>query len=232
MRVTRSARHGGLIIVAACLLIPGSAAAFSGHVLRGFGTATIDGYMSPGEWDAAGRADFTMNRAPGYGGGTVPASIYVMNDAANLYIGIQVMNTPVGYSGATLSFDADHDDNSSELGEDVLCVSGDGTFYDRFDLQDQTSGRFGHLVWGNERRRRARRLVGWPLVLRIHAPAGYGRQFARLQPRRSDDDRFRLGFGSCSQPDSGTVRTHRFRAAAGLPRSWSSPAAACRPTRS
>ena len=45
-----------------------------------------------------GRADFTVNRASSEGGGTVPATIYVMNDAVNLYIAIKVTNATVGGS--------------------------------------------------------------------------------------------------------------------------------------
>lgn len=32
-----------------------------GAVLSGFGTATIDGVISPGEWDDAGGIDFAVN---------------------------------------------------------------------------------------------------------------------------------------------------------------------------
>jgi len=48
--------------------------------LRGYGTAVVDGVLAPGEWDAAGRLDFQANRSPADGGGTVPATLFVMND--------------------------------------------------------------------------------------------------------------------------------------------------------
>src|SRR6266480_5218162 len=92
------------------LCLSGSAqASFSGTVLRGFGTATLDGAMGAGEWDAAGHVDFTVNRSSAQGGGTVPATLYVMNDRANLYIGIKVLNATVAASRAEVLFDNNDD---------------------------------------------------------------------------------------------------------------------------
>jgi hypothetical protein len=65
---------------------------------RGFGTATIDGVLAAGEWEGAGRFEFQANRAPGQGGGTVPATFFVMNDSTNLYLALRVAVTELGYS--------------------------------------------------------------------------------------------------------------------------------------
>jgi hypothetical protein len=132
MRGTRLARYLGAATFSACLLISGSATAFNGTVLRGFGTATIDGVMGAGEWDSAGRVDFTVNRSTSQGGGTVPATVYAMNDATNLYVGIKVTNATVGSSGAELFFDSDHNDSEVGEGEDSISVDGTGAFHDRF----------------------------------------------------------------------------------------------------
>ena len=132
MRGTRLARYAGAFVFAACLLIPGSAAGFSGDVLRGFGTATIDGVMDAGEWDPAGHADFTVNRSSSEGGGTVPATVYVMNDAASVYVGIKVVNATVASSAAWVHFDGDHNNSYIAEGEDVLRVDTLGAFSDRF----------------------------------------------------------------------------------------------------
>jgi len=127
VRGRRLARFFGCTaVVAACLLIPASATAVNSLVLRGFGTATLDGAMGPGEWDPAGHHDFTVNRAPPEGG-TVPATIYVMNDGANLYIALKVANAIVGRSTLEIPFG----DLFTE-GADNLYVNSSGIFSDRF----------------------------------------------------------------------------------------------------
>jgi hypothetical protein len=86
--------------------------------------------MSPGEWDSAGHADFMVNRAPSEGGGTVPATIYVMNDAANLYLGLKVMNATIGRSDLVFQFG-----NAFQEGSDYLRVDRTGAFLDMFTHQ-------------------------------------------------------------------------------------------------
>ena len=58
--------------------------------------AVVDGVLSPGEWDTAGHYDFPANRSPAEGGGTVPATLFVMNDATNLYLALRVSVTTLG----------------------------------------------------------------------------------------------------------------------------------------
>lgn len=57
-----------------------------GVVLSSFGTATVDGVLAPGEWDRASRLPLTLSLA---GGGTMPATLFAMNDGANLYVAVQ-----------------------------------------------------------------------------------------------------------------------------------------------
>lgn len=129
----RLARSAGLVaVLGACALLPAAATGFNGTVLRGFGSATIDGVIGPGEWDPAGNVNFTVNRSSSEGGGTVPATLYVMNDAANLYVGIRVQNATVGASTAEVLFDNDHNDRTTAEGEDDIYVDASGTFHDGF----------------------------------------------------------------------------------------------------
>lgn len=133
MRLARSA--GLAAVLGACLLIPAAATGFNGTVLRGFGTATIDGVAAPGEWNPAGTANFSVRRAGAHGGGTVPATVYAMNDATNLYIAIKVDDATVAASTAEVYFDGDHDNNAFEDGEDSIVVDSLGFFEDRFYRQ-------------------------------------------------------------------------------------------------
>lgn len=116
----------------ALLLLPASALAAGPVVFRGFGTATIDGTLGPAEWNSASHVDFTVNRSSSGGGGTVPATIYVMNDTSNLYFGVKVLNALVGASTLEFQFDGDRDGNTLEQGEDVLYVPSVGGLQDRF----------------------------------------------------------------------------------------------------
>jgi hypothetical protein len=83
----------------------------------------------------AGRADFTVNRAASEGGGTVPATIHVMNDAHNLYIAIKVTNATVGSSELEVHFGSD-----TQEGSDDVSVDRAGIFRDRFTHQIVPSG--------------------------------------------------------------------------------------------
>ena len=93
-------RLAGLIAfsVTLCVALCGAARASDGLTLRGYGTPVVDGVLEPGEWDAAGRYDFQANRSPAEGGGTVPATLFVMNDATNLYLALRVSVTDLGNS--------------------------------------------------------------------------------------------------------------------------------------
>ncbi len=83
--------------------------------ISGYGTATIDGAMKPGEWDTATRIDFQAN-VPSYdGGGTTPATLYVMNDGTNLYFAVTIARTSFG--GATNPV-FEFDNNNNGIRED------------------------------------------------------------------------------------------------------------------
>jgi K319-like protein len=86
--------------------------------LSGTGTARIDGALSPGEWDNAGRLDFPVLLPAHDGGGTFTATLYVMNDATNLYLALRAPLVAVP-DVLTLTFDNDNDRVFRE-GEDAL----------------------------------------------------------------------------------------------------------------
>src|SRR5438093_1042159 len=86
--------------------------------LSGPGTARIDGILSPGEWDNAGRLDFPVLLPPHDGGGTFTATLYVMNDGRNLYLALRAPLVAVP-GVLTLTFDNDNDRVFRE-GDDAL----------------------------------------------------------------------------------------------------------------
>jgi hypothetical protein len=99
--------------------LPAAARAHSGAVLRGLGTATIDGMLAPGEWDGAARVDFLAEVPAIDGGGTVPATLRAMNDGTALYLSVQV-----GYAAGTVEPEFDFDNNHSGTRD-----PGDDTFF-------------------------------------------------------------------------------------------------------
>lgn len=111
-----------LVVTLLVLALPLSASATHDTVpsIRGFGTATIDGVLAPGEWDAAGRHDFQATRSPADGGGTAPATLFVMNDRSNLYLALRVSVANLGYSAFDTNFFPPGPDLS--LGGDILRV--------------------------------------------------------------------------------------------------------------
>ncbi len=87
--------------------------------LSALGTPTIDGIMSPGEWDNAAKLDFQAN-VPG--GGTTPATFYVMNDGLNLYLALRLTRPSFGFK---TEFIVDFDNNNKGIpqnGDDVLTM--------------------------------------------------------------------------------------------------------------
>ncbi len=87
-------------------------------VLSGSGTPTIDGVISPGEWDNAGFADFPVNLPEG---GTTPGRVFAMNDASNLYLAIRFSRSIVDPGNtASFEFDNDHAGGARVIGDDVI----------------------------------------------------------------------------------------------------------------
>ena len=104
------------------VLAPAPIASAENITIRGFGTAVVDGELAPGEWDHAGFYNFEARRAPAEGGGTVPASFYVMNDATNLYLALRVSVQNIGGSVFDTAFHAPGPNAFGE-GSDILRTS-------------------------------------------------------------------------------------------------------------
>jgi len=101
---------GGAAIVVGLLVqpTPAGAAETPDPTLSAWGTARIDGVLGAGEWDGAARIDFAMKIPAHDGGGTVPASLYVMNDALNLYVAVKAPGFYDAFN-PVFEFDNDHD---------------------------------------------------------------------------------------------------------------------------
>ena len=107
-----------VLALAALMMRLGVEAHAPGVSLSGFGTATIDGVISAGEWDGAGSADFLVNIPEG---GTTPGTLLVMNDADNLYLAVRFARSFVDPdSQLSFEFDNDNDGVWPEQGDDIL----------------------------------------------------------------------------------------------------------------
>ena len=126
----------------------------------GFGTASVDGVMTPGEWDNAARYDFAVNLLSSEGGGTTPATLYVMNDGTNLYLAVQVarpaldVEIPPYYrnSGVVFEFENNLDGFWPENGGDALVLNARfanlGDFIDDFRTSATLScGEHSRSMW-------------------------------------------------------------------------------------
>jgi hypothetical protein len=92
-------------------------------VLKGWGTATVDGRRAPAEWDRAAERVFPVD----FSDGQHPATVYVMNDATQLYVALEIDQPALGPSEtADLHFDNNHD-GDAETGEDILRLSPPGS---------------------------------------------------------------------------------------------------------
>lgn len=117
------AAGGSTLLPAQTLRTAAAVSPSAGLSLTGFGTAKIDGVMSSGEWDSAANIEFQANLPSNDGGGTAPATLYVMNDEATLYLALKIARPSFG--GATnpvFEFDNDND-GVREPGDDAFGMS-------------------------------------------------------------------------------------------------------------
>ena len=111
-------------------------------LLSGSGSATIDGVLSPGEWDGAGEFNFAASVLPSEGGGTNPATLFIMNDTINLYLAVKVVRSTLRplFGGHSVGFEFDNDhDGVRETGDDAL-VFNPPTLFDNFRTPCQPGG--------------------------------------------------------------------------------------------
>jgi hypothetical protein len=91
-------------------------------VVKGFASPKIDGAIGANEWDGAAKFAFSAALPPRAGGGTVPATLYVANDARNLYFAIRAERPQLGlFQSMSISIDNDGD-GLAEAGDDRLQV--------------------------------------------------------------------------------------------------------------
>jgi hypothetical protein len=138
------------IIVSTLKTPPSHVSAHSGNIFGpACGKATIDGNVDPAEWSSASTQTFQMN-SPNIAT-PLTASLYVMNSADTLYLGITINDDefstyaeflPAG-DGFRIDFDNDHSGSLFALYDDVLGVSagapqfGDGYIYDEVNHSSQ-----------------------------------------------------------------------------------------------
>jgi hypothetical protein len=90
--------------------------------LSAWGTARIDGVRGSGEWDGAARIDFQATLPAVDGGATVPASVYVMNDAKNMYLASDLAAIAGCTYNPIFEFDNDNDGDPNEIGSDWVAA--------------------------------------------------------------------------------------------------------------
>ncbi len=90
---------------------------------------TIDGLMSPGEWDGAATTPFTVN-VPG---GTTSGILFVMNDDRNLYLAVKFERSVVDNDNL-LNFEFDNNNNGTgpETGDDYFTFTPANGFSDAY----------------------------------------------------------------------------------------------------
>ena len=109
--------------------------------LTGFGTPTIDGVLSPGEWDGAGQISV-------FTGASAGSTFFVMNDADNLYLALEVVDSTLT-SGDIMEvrFDNAHNGVATD-GDDNILARQTGLVDVRFFI-------------GGSRARKASSAPGW-----------------------------------------------------------------------
>ena len=82
--------------------------------LSGFGTPTIDGILTPGEWDSAAQIRV-------FGGDFTGSLFYVMNDETNLYLALSVVDpAPSKWPGDSFSVSFDNSHNGVDDQNDPI----------------------------------------------------------------------------------------------------------------
>jgi hypothetical protein len=78
-------------VLAASLALSGAPSAWGQDFdLTGFGRPVVDGRFTPDEWKGAGRVTYQVAVPVAQGGGTVPMTWFVMNDATDLYVAVRI----------------------------------------------------------------------------------------------------------------------------------------------
>jgi hypothetical protein len=115
-----------LLVLSSCVFVVGD---YGGVTLSAWtdDPPTVDGSMVAGEWDVADSADFTTVGTCDFNG-----TIWVMNDAENLYIFV-MFEEIVSMGSIRIMFDNDNDEDEWDPGDDAIYYGWhtDGGFYDK-----------------------------------------------------------------------------------------------------
>jgi hypothetical protein len=88
----------------------------------------IDGVLQPGEWLSATQFSFDADLP---GGGTTPATLFVMNDANNLYLAVKFERTVAdAFNLLNFEFDTNNNTTGPEPGDDYFTFTPSGGFSD------------------------------------------------------------------------------------------------------
>lgn len=107
--------------------------AYSGIFLSAWAShqPTVDGTIDPTvEWGMADTQEFSIS-------GSCNGTLFVMNDAANLYLAVKIVDDDFGMNVSTrdfvmFHFDNDHDSVGPEVGDDCLVCISNGINFDQF----------------------------------------------------------------------------------------------------
>lgn len=89
------------------------------RLTSGHGTPFIDGHKGPSEWEGAAEVPIQVSLPNREGGGTIPATLRVMNDQDNIYVMVELQTLRIDVTFLTLDFDSDLD-GIPEQGDDAL----------------------------------------------------------------------------------------------------------------
>lgn len=125
-------RSFAFALAASTLLTAGAVGASSFPVLVGHGTATIDGFESPGEWEHGNRWLFTVESPLGT---SLPGAVRFMDDGVNMYWNIVIGPSEADQLFAAVNLDNDGD-GVCETGDDFLFFYGGTAFQDCYQDLD------------------------------------------------------------------------------------------------
>lgn len=124
---TRLSHYFSPLVLVIAVMPLSASAHFMDLSLSGFGTATIDGVLSDGEWDSAETVLFNVNTLEG---GTVPGRLQVMNNEIDLFMSIDFAAIAERNS-ASIEFDNNHD-GVLNSGDDGIIINPEIGFMDLF----------------------------------------------------------------------------------------------------
>jgi hypothetical protein len=147
--MSSTARKGRTVFLAVAIVCSavGSLVA-QNEPVSGYGTATIDGMKAPGEWDGAAKYEFEAMLPAEFGGGTTPTALYVMNDSANLYVGVEFQIGSLDEGYVDLYLDKD-DDGQWETGDINLMFYARGGLNSYYRVEEPESWTYDREIDGS-----------------------------------------------------------------------------------